>query len=65
MSNFISNEKVTTDDRDPPWINNKIKFLIKNKVEYFKTCAKPNNSESVRHFEQMQDIFRKSTEISK
>ena len=21
MSNFISNEKVTIDDRDPPWIN--------------------------------------------
>ena len=65
MSNFISNEIVTIDDRDPPWINNKIKFLIKNKGEYFKTYAKPNNPESVRHFEQMQDILRKSTEISK
>ena len=32
MSNFISNEIVTIDDRDPPWINNKIKFLIKIKA---------------------------------
>ena len=65
MSNFIPNEIVTIDDRDPPWINNKIKSLIKNKNEYFKNCVKPNNSESVRHFEKMQDTFRTSTEISK
>ena len=25
LRNFIPNEIVTTDDRDPPWINNKIK----------------------------------------
>ena len=31
MSNFIPNEIVTIDDRDPPWINNKINSLIKNK----------------------------------
>ena len=38
MSNFILNEIVTIDDRDPPWINNKIKSLIKNKTECFKNC---------------------------
>ena len=27
--NFIPNEIVTTDNKNPPWINNKIKFLIK------------------------------------
>ena len=53
ISNFIPNEIVTIDDRDPPWINNKIKSLIKNKNQYFKNCVKPNNSESLRHFEQM------------
>ena len=30
MSNFVPNEMVTIDDRDPPWINNKIKSFIKN-----------------------------------
>ena len=42
-SNFIPNEAVTLNDRDPPWINNKIK-----KTEYFKNCVKPNNPESIR-----------------
>ena len=65
MSNFIPNEIVTIDDRDPPWINNKIKSLIKNKTECFKNCVKPNNPESIRHFEQMQDTLQKSIEISK
>ena len=45
MCNFIPNEKITIDDRDPPWINNKIKSLIKNKTEYFKNYGKPNNPE--------------------
>ena len=41
-SNLIPNEAVTINDRDPPWINNKIK------TEYFKNCVKPNNLESIR-----------------
>ena len=65
MSNFIPNEIVTIDGRDPPWINNKIKSLIKNKNEYFKNCVKTNNSELIRHFEQMQDTLRTSIEISR
>ena len=65
MSNFIPNEIVTIDDRDPPWINSKIKFLIKNKNEYFKNCVKPNNSESVSDFEKMEDTLQTSIEISK
>ena len=60
MSNFIPNEIVTIDDRDPPWIDNKIRSLIKNKTEYFKNCVKPNNPEAIKHFEQMQDTLRKN-----
>ena len=60
MSNFTPNEVVTIDDRDPPWINNKINSLIKNKTEYFENCLKRNNPESKKHFEQMQDTFQKS-----
>ena len=44
MSNLIPNKIVAI---DPPWINNKIKSLIKNKTEYFKNCVKPNNAESI------------------
>ena len=57
MSNFIPNEVVTIDDRDLPWINNKIKSLIKDKTEYFKNCVKSDNPGSIRHFEQMQDTL--------
>ena len=56
-SNFILNKIVTIDDRDPPWTNRNIKSIIKNKTEYLKNCVKPNNSHSVRHFEQMQDVL--------
>ena len=63
MSNFIPNEIVTIDNTDQLWINDKIKSLIKNKTEYFKNCVKPNNPESIRHFEQMQDTLQKSTEV--
>ena len=30
VSKFIPNEKVAIDNRDPLWINNKMKSLIKN-----------------------------------
>ena len=53
MSNFIPNEIVTMDDRDPPWINIKIKSLVENKTGYCKIYFKPNNAASLRHFEQM------------
>ena len=65
MSNFNPNEIVTIDGRDPPWINKKIKSSFKNKNQYFKNCVKPNNSESIRHFEQMQGTLQTSIEISK
>ena len=60
MSNFIPNKIVTIDDRDPPWINNKIKSLNKNKNKYFESCVKPNNSVSIQHFEQMQETLREN-----
>ena len=36
FKNFIPNKNVTFDDRDPPWINEQIKNLIKLKNEMFK-----------------------------
>ena len=59
----MPNEVVTINDRDPPWIINKIKRFIKNKTEYLKNCVNPNNPESLRHFEQMQDALRKDIKI--
>ena len=31
LSNYIPHEKITCDDRDPPWINKNIKQLILEK----------------------------------
>ena len=49
LSNFILNEIVTIDDRDPSWVNNKIKSLVKSKTLYHRV--------SIRHFEQMQETL--------
>ena len=65
MSNFISKEIVTIHDGDPPWIDNKIKSLLKNKTEYFENCVKPNNQELIAYFEQLQNALRKKNQISK
>ena len=65
MGNLIPNEIFTIDDRDLPWINNKIKSLIKKKTEDFNNCVKPNIHVSIRHFEQMQETLQKNIEISK
>ena len=39
MNNFIPNEIVTIDGRDPSWINNKIKSLIKIKLNILRTLS--------------------------
>ena len=65
MSNYIPNEIITIDNKGPPWVNNKIKSLIKNKNEYFKNYFNLNNSASVRHLEQMQEYLRRNIETSK
>ena len=36
-----------------------IKSLIENKTQYFKNCVKPNNPDSIKHFEQLQDALQK------
>ena len=65
MSNFIPNEITTIDDRNPPWINRKIKYLIRNKTEYFKNFFNPNNAASIRQFQLMQESLQRNNEISK
>ena len=65
MSNYIPNEIITIDDKDPPRVNNKIKSLMKNKNEYFKNYFNLNNTASVRHLEQMQESLRTNIDTSK
>ena len=44
LSNFIPHETITFDDRDPPWINNRVKHLINEKNAIYKNYLKNNKS---------------------
>ena len=50
LSNFILQETILYDDKDPPWFNNKIKTLIQAKNAAFTSfCKNSGNSELKRH----------------
>ena len=42
IHNFIPHERIVCDDRDPPWINNKIKKLINEKHLSYKSYCRFN-----------------------
>ena len=44
MSNFVPNEIIICDDRDPPWMNRHIKNLILYKANFYKTFVRGKNS---------------------
>ena len=50
MSNFIPNETILVDDRDPPWITRKLKSMIQVKNLFCKKYLKRNNQETFKHF---------------
>ena len=54
LCNFLRHETVTCDDRDPRWINSKIKGLIQKK-NFARKCYF-QNSEDIRLFRRFQNI---------
>ena len=44
MSNFVPNEIIICDDRDPPWMNRHIKNVILYKANFHKTFVCGKNS---------------------
>ena len=64
MSNFVPNEAITINDKDPPWSNNKIKTLIKNKnlflifLFFFQNCLKTENNTSPKQNFQIKFIHQ-------
>ena len=65
MSNFIPNETILIDDRDPPWITRKLKSMIQEKNLFYKKYLKPNNQETFQAFSQIQERVRLAIEDSK
>ena len=66
LCNFIPHETVACDDRDPQWINSKIKGLIK-KHDFAKKCYFQNNEgiQLFRTFRNIQKLLTATTEKSK
>ena len=63
LCNFIPHEPVTCDDRDPPWINSKIKGSIQEK-NISKKCYFQNIKDIplFRRFQGMQNLLTSTTE---
>ena len=45
MANFIPHETIICDDRDPSWINNRIKKLINERNSLYKDYRKNNDTQ--------------------
>ena len=47
ISNYIPHERITFDDRDPPWINKYVKQLILEKNEMYKKYFNKNKDREI------------------
>ena len=64
--NFILHETVLCDDRNPPWFNNKIKSLMRDKNTTFKRFRRDRRNICLRKQSNcLQDRLNDSTEASK
>ena len=61
--NYISDETITCDDRDPPWINKDIKQLILDKNHAYKSYIR--NDKSLQFFNQFQFLQTKLNSLIK
>ena len=56
MENFVPNETIICDDRDPPWTNKEIKQLIEQKNEFYKRFIRSNKTLLyINQFKALQD----------
>ena len=66
VSNFIPNETITCDDRDPSWMNSFIKNLIRAKDNFYKKFVrKSNNMYHLCAFKNLQNHLNQSIQIAK
>ena len=65
MSNFIPNETITFDDRDPPWLNKNIKNMINYKNAIYNKLIRHNDSHLQLHLRYFQDLLNTKIEQAK
>ena len=66
ISNYIPHETITSDDRNPPWIGEKIKKLVLHKNRTFNAYSRDkNNTDLFNKFQSLQAPLNTSIEESK
>ena len=66
LSNFIPHEFVVWDDKDPPWLNKKIRALIQEENVAFKNyCNNSSNIDLKCHLKYLQICLDESIEVAK
>ena len=66
FSNFIPNEKIICNDRDPPWFNNHVRKLIDDKKIAYKRFIRSNKSPLFKRIlNQIQEQIINAIDISK
>ena len=66
MSNFVPNELITCDDRDPPWMNRYIKNFIAAINDFHKKFVLPSsNTGNLLMFKNLQNQLIKSIHTAK
>ena len=66
LSNDIAHETITCDDRDPPWINNKIKQLIQEMNNTYRSYILSNkNPQIFEKVKYLQNQLKLLTESNK
>ena len=65
LSNYIPHETITCDDRDPPWINNKIKQLIQDINNTYRSYILSNkNPQIFKKVKYLQNHLKLLTEVT-
>ena len=65
MANFIPHETITCDDRDPPWINDRIKKLIYDRNSLYKVYCVSNDTQISEKLTLLQKKLHPAMEESK
>ena len=68
LSNLIPHETLTVDDKDPPWFTKKIKNLIQEKNNVYKSYRNSKNNNNLyylRRLNVLQEDLHNAIEVSK
>ena len=56
MTNFISHETKIFNDREPPWINNKVKIMIQEKNKIYQLYLKNKRNMLATKLKALQNL---------